>query len=1165
MPARSKKAPAANATIPKTSQPAMTTKPVISNGVPASMSTNHTAADSETRAEEMASPAEDASSAPQVNRKKQKRREKEAAKKAAEQQIGNGIQNAAPAQNGQAAYPAPGRGPRKGYFNEEPDYVDPDFADEPLEAEEAFYSGDEDLDYPLYDSSATWQQQNNAQGKKRKNKRNSGIDLPHRTTPHAQTLPPRNSALVSRPSLSNAALRSAHKMSNEQIWNTSSQAERDNIKQFWLELGEEERRSLVKVEKEAVLRKMKEQQKHSCSCSVCGRKRTAIEEELEVLYDAYYEELEQFANNGNDLSNGHPMLSASRAYRQIRSPAQPMAGSFPSRGRVHEMGEDEELDDEEYDDEDEPYSDEEYDEPGPPDFFTFGNSLTVKDGILTVADDLLKNDGKHFIDMMEQLAERRMQRHNHPPLDEDDDYDDDEDDEDYDSQEDDEFENDEMDSMTEEQRMEEGRRMFQIFAARMFEQRVLTAYREKVAAERQKKLLDELEQEGQLDAQREAKKAREAAKKKEKKRLQKQAKDEEKAKKDAEKAAQEAAAREEQEKKLEEQRQKKEEQRKKREAERKAAEDERQRKEADKQRRAQEERERQAEAERKQREAKEREKKKREETKQKERTEREAKEKEVREFKAKQDQERRANHDGDRREKDATLKPGHGTLKRQPIALPPGLQPPAQVNNTQSPLLPIATPMLPIKVPTPGRHRQTSHQGQQSSHASSPRSQHAMTETSHSSASPASVAIPQTPAFGSVPMKSQNQAPMLYHPQPSAPLSPLNQQTRNGHLSFNMNGGPGLGLNGPGMSAPGIMHNGPQMQNFGPPMPGQQRFGPPQGMPYPPGFNAPRQYGQAQQMPFHSQAPMPPPISAPHSQQQQPLSHSRQPSGSQQETMQPAPIGGNRPGPVGRPSSAAPEKQPRQVSGSKALLGDSDVDNLATHLGSKALLDDDADVPFVSSQGGAAKVNIPLGPPGSGRAPFSSSFGDGKFDSMGLVGPNWGGFSPNVQNASSWGAPGPNPRNSGGWNQQASNAFGSIGAMHSLSTRSHASRPFTIRNLLAQACRQLSSAPGSAGDGFIPASNVLRQVEAMKSSGDAPVTMDEMLTYCETEGNAQNGGGSFEVRTDGNRGPVVKFSSDASPGGRSSVGDIGSPIVSHGQPTSFGGIGHGFGAHGRGF
>ena len=65
--------------------------------------------------------------------------------------------------------------------------------------------------------------------------------------------------------------------------------------------------------------------------------------------------------------------------------------------------------------------------------------------------------------MMEQLAERRMQReeethypsaalahqkfhqgHNHPPLEEDDDYDDDDEDEDYDSQDEDEFEGDEM-------------------------------------------------------------------------------------------------------------------------------------------------------------------------------------------------------------------------------------------------------------------------------------------------------------------------------------------------------------------------------------------------------------------------------------------------------------------------------------------------------------------------------------------------------------------------------------------------------------------------------------------------------------------------------------------------------------------------------------------------
>ena len=43
--------------------------------------------------------------------------------------------------------------------------------------------------------------------------------------------------------------------------------------------------------------------------------------------------------------------------------------------------------------------------------------------------------------------------------------------------------------------MIDGRRMFQIFAAKMFEQRVLTAYREKVAQERQRRLLEELEEE----------------------------------------------------------------------------------------------------------------------------------------------------------------------------------------------------------------------------------------------------------------------------------------------------------------------------------------------------------------------------------------------------------------------------------------------------------------------------------------------------------------------------------------------------------------------------------------------------------------------------------------------------------------------------------------------
>jgi len=72
--------------------------------------------------------------------------------------------------------------------------------------------------------------------------------------------------------------------------------------------------------------------------------------------------------------------------------------------------------------------------------------------------------------------------------------------------------------MTEEQKMEEGKKMFSIFAARMFEQRVLQAYREKVAQERQLQLLRELDEEDKTTKDREMKKANQNQKKKDKKR-----------------------------------------------------------------------------------------------------------------------------------------------------------------------------------------------------------------------------------------------------------------------------------------------------------------------------------------------------------------------------------------------------------------------------------------------------------------------------------------------------------------------------------------------------------------------------------------------------------------------------------------------------------------------
>jgi hypothetical protein len=70
--------------------------------------------------------------------------------------------------------------------------------------------------------------------------------------------------------------------------------------------------------------------------------------------------------------------------------------------------------------------------------------------ILTVADDLLKNDGQKFLEMMEQLAERRMAREEEAVADVEDDSDEDEDEDGDDDDEEDEDEDDEDDDEEEE-------------------------------------------------------------------------------------------------------------------------------------------------------------------------------------------------------------------------------------------------------------------------------------------------------------------------------------------------------------------------------------------------------------------------------------------------------------------------------------------------------------------------------------------------------------------------------------------------------------------------------------------------------------------------------------------------------------------------------------------
>ncbi|QRD82466.1 stress response protein nst1 [Aspergillus flavus] len=1136
-----------------------------------------------------------------VNRKKQKRRQKQAARLAAERQFENGVIHPDAADRNGLGPAGPGS-----HISDEPEIDHPANGDAYHDDELDAYSAHQDFQLDTHGPDD--QKSTSRKSKKKKGKKNRA---------NSQTLGDESSTPQSTPSVCmthplppplppHLGPRTLVKPSKDRsIWNTSTQEERENIKTFWLELGEEERRQLVKVEKDAVLKKMKEQQKHSCSCTVCGRKRTAIEEELEVLYDAYYEELEQYANNNQgSFEKGAPIVPPPRLYQPpLRSPGQHTRthGQYhPSRGRIHELpedGEDLEEDYDEDDEDDEPYSDDDFEDEetraARADFFAFGNSLTVKDGILTVADDLLKNDGKHFIDMMEQLAERRMQReedtqygiaaahqslhsgHNHGPYD-DEDYDDEEDD-DYDSQEEEDYEEDEMvcpgvnyfpdnvlqcklthcsqDAMTEEQRMEEGRRMFQIFAARMFEQRVLTAYREKVAEQRQQKLIEELMEEQTRNEQRNAKKAREAEKRKEKKRLQKQAKDEEKARREAEKAAEEAAAKAEHEKKLEEQRKKREEQRKKREAERKAQEEERAKKEADRQRRLREERERQADAERKQREQKEQEKKRREEARRKEREERESREKkakEERERKAREEQAKKAGQDPQERKR----------LSQQgPVPIASNLHYPGLPGHLQSPHYQAATPVVP-QAPTPVKARQPS---QQDSHTSSPRSQPASTEPSQVSISPRSMAPSQSSGASSVTSKQGHaQQPMLHHPQPSTPLSPLGSIGRSFPPGFSN----GLPPNPPGLAGivprPPIGHELPTYPPHSTPLMSQLRgFTAPNGIPVPPpGINGARPIPPGRGfpldpghgLPFHSQQPM-----SPFSTQPGGLAHghTRQPSGSFERSpldSHAQPFSISRPSPIKRPSSTQQEK------GDANHAMQRHMDSLSAQLGSSALLDD-ADIPFTSNLSQSLPgATAPGSLPGPARASFAapSLFPDPlsapKHTNFpvnpGVGGSTWGAQLPfgasAFPGASTWGTV-----HGGGW---SNNAFGS-GGHH----RAHTSRPVAIRLLVIQACKQLNTmSPSKGAAGYHDVNHVLRQVDQLRPPNEPSISLKEMLDICDTEGNTQNGGGSFLTKSD-ETGEYVKFESDtnsAASGHRGSIvpGEIGSPVPSSSIPA-FGGIG----------
>lgn len=737
--------------------------------------------------------------------------------------------------------------------------------------------------------------------------------------------------------------------------------------------------------------------------------------------------------------------------------------------------------------------------------------------------------------------------------------------------------------MTEEQRMEEGRRMFQIFAARMFEQRVLSAYKAKVAEERQRKLIEEIDVEKRNEEQRKAKKAKEAQKRKEKAAKKKEVLAEEKARKEAEKAAEEAARKAEEERKAADQRQKAEEKRKRREEQRKAEEQERLRKEAERQK----QKEKQAEQERKAREAKDKEKKAREEAaRQKEKEAKERKEQEARERKEQQEREKKereakskADHEAREKLAQAQQKVAQSIPRQadpvvhRPTAAPPTATPITLVKRPAQHAIPTAVPALPqqpataaaavaspqISIATPAipkaplnmRNRQPSQQESTSGSSQS-------TSQSESNPSQAPSPHPLTPSHTSPgPLGLPSKMGAQHTSQTASPMVVTSKTTIPPHF-----GGFGFGQGPPGMpSLPPPGFASPMHQNSAFPASPFSPFANPAMGGLPASINRPppgRPFGHPPPPPGFSGAPESPfpgmgqGFQAGPPRDTLPMSHQHQRQGSigldhhSPSISSSQPIG--KPMPIGRPPSVAPGQRPA-ASLPNAGWGGNVPESQG--LGSSALLADSEEAPQEFPPAGRRNTSVlPLGIPFPNMSNMEPT---GMFNSL---------WTPAAQQ-SFFGSPPPPglPAQSAPWPTagQTSSAFGLQNGM------GRQNRSVTVRQLLCHACREVAESPATPAEdrldtGHVSLKAVKNRIDQhQRATQQEPTTDGELVDICETLGNAANGGGNFDVLTASGEKYVRwvpdRSGADGHPLQRAPIGapgQIGSPAIGYRPSLSTG-------------
>jgi len=690
--------------------------------------------------------------------------------------------------------------------------------------------------------------------------------------------------------------------------------------------------------------------------------------------------------------------------------------------------------------------------------------------------------------------------------------------------------------MTESQRMEEGRRMFQIFAARMFEQRVLDAYRKKRSEDRANLLIQELEAEAQLQSQSGEKSAKKNEKKRLKEKAKKQALKEEKQRKDEERAA---AIAEEERQKQDEQRRRQEDNRKKQEAK---AEEKRRKAEAA--RKAMEEERAKKRAEELDRKAKDiklkEEKRLREET---ERQEKELQEKKLQ-------QEREAKSKAEKLEKAKAEQ--DAAAKRQPepvrvaevarrapvpaVALPPtlktrsstGLDSP-QVGTATPVQSKVAAPSRPKDIPTP----QTPETVLQRKRPTPPSGLSTQPTPQQSTLSRSRTPL-QHATF------TPQMSPMHHIPPPPGMSSPMGPPMGMSHMSPGFPGMPNPMLHRPGIGpqVPGYSSHGahvghqprsfiPQNVNGSPGIVNNTRHFINDTIPLP-ANGVKQQAGQSWTQPHMRQ----PSIGLP-----TPLGPTLEPPASITTSQTSQPI--SRPAPIGRPSAVM-----NDVSFGRSRNTGADVDELGARLGSSALLADD-DEPLPTPATDNRRVSAPFGMPSLNTHLSQGTTYDHLQSPFGQSLPNDGWRS----SASAFGPPG--LPNTPGWGQPPSAGWGNPAPFPAALHRGGSvPRPVSVRLIAVQAYRNLSAqSPGIEG-GYFEFNDFARQAgDTARMNHEQIPNQNELRTILDTEGDMQNGGGFFATKDDKLRSRLlVKWQADSTDRGMR-PGMIGSPLPGHSMPA----------------